>query len=83
MAEQAIDTQNAAAQEVAALVARSRAAQAQIEHYSQEQDDELIRAMVWSVARPGVAEKIFISWLSVAVSRTSSSPCHISPRSMS
>lgn len=58
MAEQAIDHQDAAAQEVAALVARSRAAQAQIEHYTQEQVDELIRAMVWSVARPGVAEKI-------------------------
>lgn len=58
MAEQAIDHQTAAAQEVAALVARSRAAQAQIENYTQEQVDELIRAMVWSVARPGVAEKI-------------------------
>ena len=40
------------------LVARSRAAQKQIEHYSQEQVDALIRAMVWSVARPGVAEEI-------------------------
>jgi sulfoacetaldehyde dehydrogenase len=46
------------AQEIAALVARSRAAQAQIEHYSQAQVDALIRAMVWSVARPGMAEKI-------------------------
>ena len=44
--------------EIGALIARSRAAQAQIEHYTQEQVDELIRAMVWSVARPGVAEKI-------------------------
>lgn len=44
--------------EIAALVARSRAAQKQIEHYTQEQVDELIRAMVWSVARPGVAEEI-------------------------
>ena len=41
---------------IAELVARSRAAQKQIEHYSQEQVDALIRAMVWSVARPGVAE---------------------------
>ncbi|MDG2461763.1 MAG: aldehyde dehydrogenase family protein [Luminiphilus sp.] len=40
------------------LVARSRAAQKQIEYYSQEQVDALIRAMVWSVARPGVAEEI-------------------------
>jgi sulfoacetaldehyde dehydrogenase len=44
--------------EIAALVARSRAAQAQIENYTQEQVNALIRAMVWAVARPGVAEKI-------------------------
>ncbi|TDI59278.1 MAG: aldehyde dehydrogenase family protein [Alphaproteobacteria bacterium] len=44
--------------EIAGLMERSRAAQAQIENYTQEQVDELIRAMVWSVARPGVAEKI-------------------------
>ncbi len=44
--------------EIAALVIRSRKAQAQIENYSQEQVDRLIRAMVWSVAKPGVAEKI-------------------------
>src|SRR4051812_15384358 len=47
-----------AAAEIAALVARSRAAQRQIEDYSQEQVDALIRAMVWSVAKPGVAEDI-------------------------
>lgn len=44
--------------EIAALIERSRAAQKQIENYTQEQVDELIRAMVWSVARPDVAEKI-------------------------
>lgn len=44
--------------EIRALIERSRAAQAQIENYTQEQVDELIRAMVWSVARPGVAEEI-------------------------
>jgi sulfoacetaldehyde dehydrogenase len=44
--------------EIAALVARSRTAQAQIENYTQEQVDALIRAMVWAVAKPGVAEKI-------------------------
>jgi sulfoacetaldehyde dehydrogenase len=44
--------------EIAALVARSRAAQAQIENYTQEQVNALIRAMVWAVAKPGVAEKI-------------------------
>jgi len=47
-----------AAAEIAGLVARARAAQRQIEHYSQEQVDDLIRAMVWSVAKPGVAEEI-------------------------
>jgi sulfoacetaldehyde dehydrogenase len=47
-----------AAAEIAALVARSRAAQERIENYTQEQVDELIRAMVWSVARPGIAEEI-------------------------
>jgi sulfoacetaldehyde dehydrogenase len=46
------------AAEVAALIARARTAQAAIDHYSQEQVDALIRAMVWSVARPGVAEEI-------------------------
>jgi len=46
------------AKEVAGLIARSRAAQAQIENYTQEQVDRLIRGMVWAVAQPGVAEKI-------------------------
>ena len=54
----ASDEAAAAAVEIAALVERSRAAQRQIEDYSQEQVDALIRAMVWSVARPGVAEEI-------------------------
>lgn len=54
----AIDTTNPVALEVQALVERSRKAQAQIENYTQEQVDELIRAMVWSVARPGISEKI-------------------------
>ncbi len=44
--------------EIAALVARSRAAQMQIENYSQAQVDDLIRAMVWSVCKPGTAEMI-------------------------
>jgi acyl-CoA reductase-like NAD-dependent aldehyde dehydrogenase len=47
-----------AAQEIQQLIERSRKAQAQIEHYTQEQVDELITTMVWAVARPGVAEKI-------------------------
>ena len=50
--------QSSEAEEIAELVARSRAAQEQIAHYTQEQVDALIRAMVWSVARPGVAEMI-------------------------
>ena len=45
-------------EEIRGLVERSRAAQKEIENYTQEQVDELIRAMVWSVARPGVAEEI-------------------------
>lgn len=44
--------------EIAELVARSRAAQVQIENYTQEQVDDLIRAMVWAVAEESVAEKI-------------------------
>ena len=43
---------------VAELVSRSKAAQEKIAEYTQEQVDDLIRAMVWSVAQPGVAEEI-------------------------
>jgi len=50
--------QSSEAEEIAELVARSRAAQEQIAHYSQAQVDALIRAMVWAVAKPGVAEMI-------------------------
>ena len=46
------------AEEIAALVARSRAAQAKIAHYTQAKVDGLIRAMVWAVAKPEVAEMI-------------------------
>ncbi len=46
------------ARDIAELVARSRAAQAQIENYTQEQVDRLIRGMVYAVAREDVAEKI-------------------------
>lgn len=52
------EEQAQAAAEIAELIARSRAAQAQIENYTQEQVDELITAMVWAVAREDVAEKI-------------------------
>lgn len=45
-------------EEIRGLVERSRAAQAQIENYTQEQVDLLIRVMVWAVARPAVAEEI-------------------------
>jgi sulfoacetaldehyde dehydrogenase len=40
------------------LIARSRKAQQQIADYTQEQVDELIRAMVYSVAREEVSKKI-------------------------
>jgi len=46
------------AREVAELVARSRAAQAQIADYTQEQVDRLIRGMVWAVAKQSTAEMI-------------------------
>jgi len=52
------DVQEAAALEIKGLIERSRKAQAQIENYTQEQVDNLIRAMVWAVAKPDVAEKI-------------------------
>ncbi|MEM8561850.1 MAG: aldehyde dehydrogenase family protein [Pseudomonadota bacterium] len=47
-----------ARQEIAAMIERARAAQAQIADYTQEQVDELITAMVWSVAREDVSEEI-------------------------
>ena len=47
-----------AALDISKLIERSRKAQQQIEHYTQEQVDELITAMVWAVCRPGVAEQI-------------------------
>jgi len=45
-------------QEIAEMVARSRAAQEQIADYTQEQVDELITAMVWAVAEEETAKKI-------------------------
>lgn len=45
-------------EQIEALIERSRIAQAQIANYSQEQVDELIRAMVYSVAREEISEKI-------------------------
>ena len=47
-----------AKKEIEVLINRSREAQKQIENYTQQQVDELIRAMVWSVAKPGMAEEI-------------------------
>lgn len=44
--------------QIAAMVERARIAQQQIEHYTQQQVDELIKAMVWSCAQPGIAEDI-------------------------
>jgi len=46
------------AKEIAELIARSRAAQAQIENATQEQVDRWIRGMVWAVAKEATAEKI-------------------------
>jgi hypothetical protein len=47
-----------AALEIAALVDRSRIAHQKIENYTQEQVDDLIRAMVWAVCQQPIAEKI-------------------------
>lgn len=55
-AEMQLETE--ASREIAALMDRARAAQAQIADYSQEQVDELIRGMVWAASRPGMAEQI-------------------------
>ena len=44
--------------EVAALIARSRAAQEQIAKYTQEQVDDLITAVVWSVCQDETAKMI-------------------------
>jgi sulfoacetaldehyde dehydrogenase len=52
------DEEAQVAAEIAVLVERSRKAQTQIENYTQEQVDALIRAMVWAVAREDVAKKI-------------------------
>lgn len=49
---------NEARDEVAALLERARAAQAQIANYTQAQVDELITAMVWAVAREDRSEEI-------------------------
>lgn len=58
MLDTTTNPQDSIVDDVAELVARSRAAQKQIENYTQEQVDELIRAMVWAVAEESVAEKI-------------------------
>jgi sulfoacetaldehyde dehydrogenase len=46
------------AREVAQLIARSRAAQALIENYTQAQVDRLIRGMVYAVAKESTAEML-------------------------
>ena len=48
----------AAKEEVAVMMARARAAQEQIADYTQEQVNELITAMVWSVGREDRSEEI-------------------------
>ena len=53
-----MSTEQTPQQEMAAMIERSRVAQAQIADYTQEQVDELIRAMVYAVAREDRAEEI-------------------------
>ena len=55
---QPTDADAVAEQVIAALVERSRRAQQQIADYSQAQVDELIRAVVYAVARQDRAEEI-------------------------
>jgi len=50
--------ENNPAQEIAEMIGRARAAQEQIADYTQEQVDELITAMVYSVAREDRSEEI-------------------------
>lgn len=56
LAPQIADTPEA--KEIAELIARSRAAQAQIENATQEQVDRWIKGMVWAVAKESTAEMI-------------------------
>ncbi|MGR8935017.1 MAG: aldehyde dehydrogenase family protein [Gammaproteobacteria bacterium] len=44
--------------EVSALVEKARIAQAQIEHYSQQQVDELVTAVCWAVVEPEQASRL-------------------------
>ena len=60
-------------QEMAAMIERSRKAQEQIADYSQEQVDELIRAMVYAVAREDRAEEI--AQFTVDETQLGNSPC--------
>ncbi len=53
-----VTSETTIADEVAALVARSRKAQAQIENATQEQVDTWIRGMVYAVCKPGMDEEI-------------------------
>ena len=53
-----IDAPTDAGLAVQTLIDRARVAQAAIEDYSQRQVDDLIRAMVWAVCQPPVAERI-------------------------
>ena len=58
MATVAVDAPTEAGIAVKALIDRARVAQAAIEDYTQQQVDDLIRAMVWAVCQPAVAERI-------------------------
>lgn len=52
------DSSRADMEAISQLISRARVAQQQIENYSQQQVDELIKAMVWSCCQPGVAEEL-------------------------
>lgn len=58
MATAEVIAETPVAAEVAELVARSRAAQQQIENATQEQVDRWIRGMVYAVCKPGMDEEL-------------------------
>ena len=55
--------------EVEVLIERARVAQAAIADYTQAQVDELIKAMVWPCAQPGVAH-LFLNLKEIWISRS-------------
>ena len=58
MSEHNVQSASPVHDEIAAVVARARAAAQAIEHYTQEQVDELVIAVAWAVVRKDRAEAL-------------------------